>query len=120
MNIRDLYTASTNRAEQLRSGSMGGAMRPESAGSEQTKAIQPVAPVRDRVEISDAARAAAAEHEKSQQLEFAKKALHSLPPLSAERAADIQKRIEEGYYSQPDVVKKIAEKAVPDLTGKLE
>lgn len=120
MNIRDLYTPSTNRADQIRNGSVAGTTRPDSAGSEQTKAIQPVAPVRDRVEISDAARAAAAEHEKTRQLDFAKKALLGMPPLSQERAADILKRVQEGYYSQPEVIDQVAAKVVPDLTGKLE
>ena len=54
-----------------------------------------------------------------QELAFARKAMLGIPPLSNERASDILKRIQEGYYSQPEVLKTIAEKFTEELSGAL-
>lgn len=74
----------------------------------------------DRVEISEAARAA---FSKGQQqvtgLAQARNALNELPGLSEERAAEIRTRLEEGYYTRPEVSAKLAERLAADLTSAL-
>ena len=63
----------------------------------------------DRVDISDAGRAAqAAETSQTEELAFARKAMLGIPPLDDSRMEDIFQRINSGFYSQPEVVKQMA------------
>ena len=116
MNIRDLQI-NQSRPDHLRSSASGEAGKVQEAAP-----VQPAQPVesqqqaRDRVEISDAARAAANEPQ-VEGINFARKALLGIPPLSDERASDMIQRIQEGYYSQPEVLKQVATGVAGDLTG---
>ena len=64
----------------------------------------------DRVDISDAGRAAqASETSQTEELALARKAMLGIPPLDDSRVEDIFQRINSGFYSQPEVVKQMAE-----------
>ena len=82
---------------------------------------QPAAPAeqQDRLELSAAARSqqAAPEAGDPAELERARKALLGMPPLDPKRAEDIILRVQEGFYSQPDVLKQIAEGVQSALAG---
>lgn len=70
----------------------------------------------DRFEVSDAARArqaeAAAHHA---EVDAAREALHAQDGLSAERLAQLQQRVEGGFYDAPHVVDAVADRAAHDL-----
>jgi hypothetical protein len=117
MNIRTLQSAaqpiSTRKAGSATDANApapaSDAPRPEAAAN------NPVAG--DRVELSTAARAQDADAQ-SAELAEAKKAYGGLPPLSPERRETILQRVQEGYYSQPDIIGIIAERLDADLTGR--
>lgn len=70
----------------------------------------------DRVEISTSAREAAeAQARQARELEKARSAMLTIPPLSADQALDILKRIEKGDYSQPEVIMQYASRLARDL-----
>lgn len=117
MNIRDIQLG-PNRPDPPRSEALGqsGKVAADDAAEQQANQAA-AAPARDRVEISDAARAAAADGSHTQEINFARKALLGIPPLSMDRVADILKRIQEGYYSQPEVIKQTAAGVTNDLVG---
>lgn len=46
---------------------------------------------------------------------MARQALHELPSLSEERAAEIRRRIESGYYRRPEILDQIAERVASEL-----
>jgi len=71
----------------------------------------------DSVEISADAGATASEAPPSEEMQMLRDALHSTPSLSAERRAEIHRRIKEGYYSTPEVMKEIAERLGEELGG---
>lgn len=115
MNIRNVHTG-TYRPDQLRNGSVdtgkfdaGATTRSGHDGS--------VGDSQDRVEISSGARSDASSS--IQELAFARKAMLGIPPLSDDRVADILTRIQEGFYSQPEVLKKIAQRFTEELAGSL-
>lgn len=123
MTIRDIQSGA-QRPDSLQSGSSGGAEHvqhsdaPERSGTDQANNAEQV---QDRVEISDAARTALEAQDAEQpMLDFARKALLGIPPLSQDRAEDILIRIREGFYSQPEIVKLITERVQADLTGRTE
>jgi len=73
------------------------------------------APKTDRVEISDAAREASGDQEHiKREIEFARRALYSVPPMSKDRAEKLLKRIDEGHYNAPDIRIKLAESLADD------
>ncbi len=82
----------------------------------------------DRVEISDAAREASGDQEQlKREIEFARRALYSIPPMSKDRAQELLKSLEEGHYNAPDVRLKLAESLAneivpdtPEAGGKAE
>ncbi len=113
MKIRDASIHSS-QADSLRSGSVANTSKAEATDSGRNQAARPSSPQQDRVEISDAARTAA-QAQKTEGIDFARKALLGIPPLSEQRSADMLKRIQEGYYSQPEVLAKVAEKIATDL-----
>lgn len=116
MNIRDLKYGPLSSG-QVRSESVGQASNVNADDASAKAAGRTAASGSgDRVEISDAARAAA-ENTQSRELTFARKALLGIPPLSSDRVADILERVKEGYYSQPEVVKEISEKISSELLG---
>ncbi|RMH55106.1 MAG: hypothetical protein D6685_14215 [Bacteroidetes bacterium] len=107
MNIRDIQSGLA-RTDQTRAAASGkaGTVVPGQSGARE--AGTPAASAQDRVEISAEARAAATENAQARELGFARKALLGIPPLSMDRAADILQRIQEGFYSQPEVIKQVA------------
>ena len=75
-------------------------------------------PARDRVEISDAARAAQAQGQAEAQLiERGRSALREATSLDAERLASLRQRAAEGYYRTPEAADQIAERLTSDLTS---
>ncbi len=87
------------------------------ASPSKSESAHPVRPVEDRVEISDAAKAKANDQDKrSRELAFARKALLGIPPLTDEKITELQERIRDRYYTQPDVTENVAEKIVDDLS----
>ena len=70
----------------------------------------------DRVEISDAAREASGDQEKlKREIEFARRALYNIPPMTKDRAQELLKSLEEGHYNAPDVRMKLAESLAKEL-----
>jgi len=114
MNIRNINLG-TERTDAYRQNSVTETARTGKGASAQTAGQSSENVARDRVEISDAARAAHAEQAKSNDLLVARKALMGIPPLSEKRAADILTRVQNGYYSQPDVLRQVAEKVAADI-----
>ena len=106
--------------DPLKTGSVDHTRKAEAGASARTEPASEATPVsKDRVEISDAARAALADEQnrEARDLAFAQKALKSLPSLSENRAADIANRIKNGYYNKPDAIKQIAQHLNTTLTG---
>ena len=114
MNIRNINLG-TERTDAYRQNSVTDAAKTGRGGNAQNAGQSSENVARDRVEISDAARAALAEQAASNDLLVARKALMGIPPLSENRAADILTRIQNGYYSQPDVLRQVAEKIGSEL-----
>ncbi len=108
MNIRNV-NLNTDRAENYRQNTVQESGK-AGAGADVRQSNGTSQPVQDRVEISDAARAAVSDAAANTEINFARKALLGMPPLSEKRAADILARVQSGYYSQPDVLKQIAER----------
>ena len=103
MHISDVNTT-THRSERLKNAGVGhtepaAPSRPTTEEGSETQA--------DRVEISNDARNASS---RSEEVAFARNALHNVPEMSAERTAQIKDRIQSGYYSSPDVLKSVAER----------
>ena len=69
----------------------------------------------DRVEISDAARAA----QSSGDAALVERGRHALEAssLPEERLAELQQRVESGYYTEPEAHEQIAEGLAKDLGG---
>ncbi len=118
MNIRDLNN-SANRPDRSRNNAVNGAEKLQTGRIAQGGSEMQNQPAKDLVELSDKARAALAEGRLNQfvEAELARKELLGIPPLSEERAADILKRVSEGYFSQPDLIAKMAEQTADMLFG---
>lgn len=87
------------------------------ASPSKSESAHPVRPVEDRVEISDAAKAKANDQDKqSRDIAFARKALLGIPPLTEEKISELQHRIRDRYYAQPEVTNQAAEQIVQDLS----
>ena len=72
----------------------------------------------DRVEISDVARATSRDQEQlKREVEFARRAMYSIPPLSKERAEELLRRLEQGYYNAPDVRMKLSENLAGEIAS---
>jgi hypothetical protein len=113
MNIRNVNLGS-ERADAYRANPVAEVARSGAGGGTQ-HANDVKAAIQDRVEISDAARAALSRQSGAPEVDFAKKALQELPPMSEKRAANILERVQNGFYSQPDVLLQIAERMSADL-----
>ena len=110
MHISDV-NASTHRSEHLKNTGVGNT-QPVSPGQSAAE-DQPEAKS-DRVEISDNARSA---NRSSDDVAYARNALHSVPELSDARTAQITERIKSGYYNNPEVLQKISERLGNELLG---
>jgi len=72
---------------------------------------------RDSIEFSPASRAHSSAAPPVKDMEFARRALLGVPPLSEKRASDIMSRIQEGYYNKPEIVQQIADRIASEITG---
>lgn len=119
MNIKNVNPGSNLSPDQLRPDQTDEVRQAEQASSSETSSDATARSAEDRVEISDAGRAAQANGPDIDpaELESARQAMLDIPPLSADRAEDIFKRIQAGYYSQPDAIKSIAEGIASEMTG---
>jgi hypothetical protein len=114
MNIRNL-NSSASPLTTRKVGSATDAYKSASNASAKKSEAPKNAPIEDRVELSEAARAQS--KAKGGELEQAHEALLDMPPLDPKRKEDILRRVQSGYYSQPDVLKQVAQRLSADLTG---
>ncbi len=54
----------------------------------------------------------------SPELQFARKALNSLPDVEGDRLEQIRERMQSGYYTQGDVLDQMADRLTEALTGR--
>lgn len=109
MNIRDL-NSSVVPAEYAKAGVVACVDGAEAVGiSQQVVEQHQVPEAEDRLELPDVARAAHSQQQ-GNGLAQAREALDELSGLSEERAAEIRTRLQEGYYTRPEVVSQIAER----------
>ena len=120
MNIRDI-NHNTNRPENAQAQAVSGANGVGAAGNGQQAASQrQAANVEDRLELSDAARAAySKQQQQAADLAQAREALEALPSLGGDRLAEIKARLESGYYTRPEVTAQIAERLTSEITESL-
>lgn len=82
---------------------------PESRSEEGDDNNQPrLQVVSDRVVISHRARAALAEMRRIPEVDLSIKALMNAAPLTERRAVEVLRRIRQGFYQQPEVLRKMA------------
>lgn len=112
MNIRELHTNGPGRLRAPSSTPSEGVDRPEAAPAGEAGRA---AGVHDLVEISGSARATQAEN---QELDRARQALREVSHLSHERTEHISRRIRDGYYSRPEVVRTVARRLAAELRGR--
>lgn len=119
MKIGDVHTT-TSRPDPLRGGPVGDSGQEKVGAVARIHSDGPSASSKDRIEISQHARnAAQADGRPVQELVMARKALLELPSLTGERAAHILERIQDGHYSQPEVLERVAKRFTEELTGSL-
>ena len=118
MSIYNLRTASASPLGPQRSDSVGESSR--AAGTDKA-AAQHNADIQgrgseDRIEISDAGRAAQAQEDAARTRDVATglSALRELAPTE-ERMSEIRQRVQDGYYTQPSTLKEVAERLANDL-----
>lgn len=115
MNVHDI-NAGARRPDPLRQRGVEHVNIPKAHTAPQDAAEAKAASVGDRVEISDTARAASSqENELKREIEFARRAMYRMPPLSQDRAEEILDRLEEGHYNAPDVRMKLSDMLTKDL-----
>jgi anti-sigma28 factor (negative regulator of flagellin synthesis) len=90
-----------SKGQQIQSVQKSGAKSEQAAGAGKAKA--------DQVDISETARAL---HVRQQQVDTTKDAVQQLPDIRAERLEAVTRRMSEGYYNRPDVIRKIADAVV--------
>lgn len=111
MNIHDINSGAL-RPDTLRLHSVENVGQPQAdAAAADAKAAQ----AGDRVEISETARTASQKDEIKREVEFARRAMYSMPPLSPDRAEEILERLEQGHYNAPDVRMKLSDMLTKDL-----
>ena len=118
MNIHDLHPSHRLDPQQNQQAGEARHVEPAHPGPSQGQEAQTSSEqIEDRVEISQEGREAQAQHEDAYpSIDFAKKALLDIPPLDPGRVEDIFKRIQAGYYSQPDVIKSTAQQITQEFT----
>ena len=113
MNIHDISGA--RRPDQLRQQAVEKVDKPQ-ADAVTNETVEAKAASRDPVEISDTARAVSTqENELKREIEFARRAMYSMPPLSVDRAEEILERLEQGHYNAPDVRIKLSDMLAKNL-----
>lgn len=121
MNIRD-FSIGSNRPDPRRTGAAADARKvdgDEGAGRTTGGAAGRASGASgDRVEISEAARAALAQRQSAgpAEIDAAREALRSQPStLDPTRKAALQQRVADGYYQQDAVVEEVAKRLAADL-----
>ena len=117
MNIQDALFGSF-RPDQHRTSSVEKAGKAEAdAASQASTAPSAPSAVSDRVEISQTARSASAEkdHDLRREVEFARRAMYSIPPMSPEQAEKLLDRLNSGEYDAPDVRMNLAEALTKEI-----
>lgn len=119
MDIQNINPGSNISADQLRSGTAEEANSVERVSRTEEVSESTKRSAEDRVEISEEGRAAQQTNgtDAHPDLEKARKAMLDIPPLSPSRAADIFKRVQAGYYSQPRSIDMIAENIASEMMG---
>ncbi len=118
MDIQNVNPGSNISADQLRSAQAERAGSVEEVSRTQEVSESTSRSTEDRVEISDEGRAAqASSAELRPDVEQARKAMLDIPPLDPKRAEDIFKRVQAGYYSQPNSISMIAENMASEMLG---
>ncbi|GEM_PF-2864102 len=107
---------SSNHSEGLRNGYVHHAGRVNGSEVAAVEGKHTTPASGDRVEISDAARTAANDAP-ARELALARKALNAVPELSSERISEIKSRIQDGYYTNPEVLRHVAAQIANDLAG---
>ena len=117
MSIYDLSNVGASSLGPQRSDSAGKsnkAAETEKAAAQQNTGIQERGS-EDRVEISDAGRAAQAQDvARAKDVAMGLKALHEVAPPE-EQMSEIRQRVQDGYYTQPDTLREVAERLASDL-----
>ncbi len=115
MNVHDINFG-VQRPNQLRSHSVEKINKLQAEAAAHEAADAKAASAGDRVEISDTAREASTqENEHKREIEFARRAMDSMPPLSPDRTEEILDRLEQGHYNAPDVRVKFSDMLTKDL-----
>lgn len=118
MKVNDVNFG-THRPDALRKKAVEHAENAKANAASDDSAELKVTSVADRVEISDAAREVSTDQEQlKREIEFARRAMYSIPPLSKERAEALLKRLDEGDYNAPDVRMKLSEVLAGELKSK--
>lgn len=113
MNISGSNIGS-NHSEGLRNGYVHQAGRINGSEVAAAQGNHSTAAPGDRVEISDAARTAANDTS-AREMTLARKALNAISELGPERLKEIQSRIQDGYYSSPEVLQQVASRIANEL-----
>lgn len=115
MNIRNLLSGASPASPVRKAESAKDAPQSPSSPTPPSSESAQSAATQDRLELSQAA---LAQREKDTALDQARKAFFDLPPLEPGRREQILQRVQQGYYSQPEMIDLIAEKLHADATGK--
>ncbi len=115
MNIHDINSGAM-RPDKLRLRSVEKVGNPQAEATAGQAADAKAAQTGDRVEISDTARTASSQKDEiKREVEFARRAMYSMPPLNPERAEEILDRLEQGHYNAPDVRMKLSDMLTKNL-----
>jgi len=116
MDIRDIKGGGSHRLDPLQREALGTSHRIDEGPPLSPAAQPPEGPAAgDRVELSEAARKAAQQAAEMPGMAFAREALRNAPSLSPERVAAILRALQSGYYTQPEVIKQIAQRLVEEM-----
>ena len=117
MDIRNIASSGLQGAPPIQPTSPGEAGKTESGAPASHPSGAPSARPQDRIELSDVVRGRLPNTQRGREIAFARKALQELPPLSEERLAKIQDRMESGFYSRTDVLQKVADRLAGEAAG---
>ena len=120
MKVNDINFGG-HRADALRRKAAEQAERAGAdAAAKESSELKETSRTADRVEISNAARLASGDQEQvKREVEFARRAMYSIPPMSKDRAEELLKRLDQGHYNAPDVRVKLAESRASELASSM-
>lgn len=118
MDIHNVNSSSNLPPDRLRSEARDKVHQGEESSTPQNDPDGTPTP-QDRVEISDAGQMASTDlsPEAVIKLREARRALHDLPSLSADRAAELAERVQNGYYSDAQQIRRTARGIAHELMG---